>query len=159
MVNPTRIASIDRCHADRLDNGIDADSDRTHAEQRRQMLFQAVRQNLPQCGTDHAAGQHRDTVDNYSDWHRISFFSLSPFSSIFPIFTVEKRPFGKQKKTAQPKLCGFCCIFAYFSTFSQKRMSIAATSARVRVALRVQLAAGLAGNNASRIRHWSAGTA
>ena len=118
----------DRCHADRLDDGIDTDSDRTHAEQRRQVLFQAVRQDVSQCGTDHAAGQHRDTVDNYSDWHRISFF-LFPLLLYFPFY--RRKASLASKKTAQPKLCGFCCIFAYFSTFSQKRMSIAATSARV----------------------------
>lgn len=118
----------DRCHADRLDDGIDTDSDRTHAEQRRQVLFQAVRQDVSQCGTDHAAGQHRDTVDNYSDWHRISFF-LFPLLLCFPFY--RRKASLASKKTAQPKLCGFYCIFAYFSTFSQKRMSIAATSARV----------------------------
>ena len=86
----------DRCHADRLDNGIDADSDRTHAEQRRQMLFQAVRQNVPQCGTDHAAGQHRDTVDNYSDWHRISFF-LFPLLLCF-LFYRRKASLASKRK-------------------------------------------------------------
>ena len=86
----------DRCHADRLDNRIDTDSDRTHAEQRRQMLFQAVRQNLPQCGTDHTAGQHRDTVDNYSDWHRISFF-LFPLLLCFPFYRRKASLASKRK--------------------------------------------------------------
>ena len=58
--------------------------------------------------------------------------NIPPNSPEFPSFTIllHKSAFGKQKKTAQPKLCGFGRFSLYF-TFSQKRMSIAATSARV----------------------------
>ena len=52
---PDQQREHDRRHSGRLDDGIDTDRDRAHAEHRRQVVLEAAGHNMTQTRTDHTA--------------------------------------------------------------------------------------------------------